>query len=116
MKIKKPSLKGMKNYGYLGHFVQDKYIQSGHNFSGKPDLKKSRGRSPDELIVSEDPEEKRTKGKMTTRDYMETNWEEKEKDADRMNSYGSDSSKSKYKYDWETTIVKGKRQHRLIRK
>lgn len=158
MKIKKPSLKGMKNYGYLGHFAQDKYIQSGHNFSGRPDLKKSRRRSPDELIISENssvssgsndeneldnfykeerraagwppkdsgsvlreediesPEEKRTKGKMTTRDYMENNWEEKEKDSDRMNSYGSDSRKSTDKYDWETTIVKGKRQHRLIRR
>jgi hypothetical protein len=34
MKIKKPSLKGMKNTKYLGHFAQDKYIQQGHNFSG----------------------------------------------------------------------------------
>lgn len=29
--IKKPSLKGMSNMGYLGHFAQDKYIQMGHN-------------------------------------------------------------------------------------
>lgn len=35
MKIKKPSVKGMKNCGYLGHFAQDKYIEQGHNFSGK---------------------------------------------------------------------------------
>lgn len=41
MKIKKPSLKGMKNTGYLGHFAQDKYIQQGHNFSGKVPMKKS---------------------------------------------------------------------------
>lgn len=34
MKIKKPSLKGMKNCEYLGHFAQDKYIQEGHNLSG----------------------------------------------------------------------------------
>ncbi len=34
MKIKKPSLKGMKNTEYLGHFKEDKYIQDGHNFSG----------------------------------------------------------------------------------
>jgi hypothetical protein len=34
MKIKKPSLKGMKNTKYLGHFAQDKYIQKGHNLSG----------------------------------------------------------------------------------
>ena len=34
MKIKKPSLKGMKNTKYLGHFAKDEYIQQGHNFSG----------------------------------------------------------------------------------
>jgi hypothetical protein len=34
MKIKKPSLKGMKDTKYLGHFAQDKYIQKGHNLSG----------------------------------------------------------------------------------
>lgn len=34
MKPKKPSLKGQKHYGYLGHFAQDKYIQQGHNDSG----------------------------------------------------------------------------------
>ena len=34
MKIKRPSLKGIKNTKYLGHFAQDKYIQQGHNFSG----------------------------------------------------------------------------------
>lgn len=34
MSIKKPSLKGMANTKYLGHFAQDKYIQQGHNFSG----------------------------------------------------------------------------------
>jgi hypothetical protein len=35
MKIKKPSLTGMKNCEYLGHFAQDKFIQQGHNDSGK---------------------------------------------------------------------------------
>ena len=35
MKIKRPSLKGMKHTKYLGHFAQDKYIQQGHNFSGR---------------------------------------------------------------------------------
>lgn len=34
MKIKRPSLKGMKNTKYLGHFAQDKYIEKGHNLSG----------------------------------------------------------------------------------
>ena len=34
MQIKKPSLKGMKNTKYLGHFAQDQYIQKGHNLSG----------------------------------------------------------------------------------
>jgi len=38
MKIKKPSLKGMKNCEYLQHFCQDKYIEQGHNFSGKISL------------------------------------------------------------------------------
>lgn len=31
---KKPSVKGMANMGYLGHFAQDKFIQQGHNDSG----------------------------------------------------------------------------------
>ncbi len=35
MKIVKPSLKGMANTKYLGHFAQDKYIQQGHNDDGK---------------------------------------------------------------------------------
>ena len=35
MEIKRPSLKGQKNMGYLGHFAQDKYIQKGHNLSGQ---------------------------------------------------------------------------------
>jgi inorganic triphosphatase YgiF len=38
MKIKKPSLKGMKNTEYLGHFAKDEYIQQGHNFSGQVPL------------------------------------------------------------------------------
>lgn len=38
MKIKKPSLKGIKNTKYLGHFAKDEYIQKGHNFSGRPQL------------------------------------------------------------------------------
>lgn len=33
--MKKPSIKGMKNTKYLGHFCNDKYIQKGHNDSGK---------------------------------------------------------------------------------
>lgn len=36
---KKPSVKGMANTGYLGHFAQDKHIQAGHNTSAKPKLK-----------------------------------------------------------------------------
>lgn len=40
MKIKKPSMKGMKNCGYLGHFAKEKYLCQGHNFSGKMDLTK----------------------------------------------------------------------------
>jgi len=35
MEIKRPSLKGQKNMGYLGHFAQDNYIQKGHNLSGQ---------------------------------------------------------------------------------
>lgn len=35
MEIKRPSLKGQKNMGYLGHFAQDKYVQKGHNLSGQ---------------------------------------------------------------------------------
>lgn len=38
MKIKKPSLKGIPNTGYLGHFAMDKYIEKGHNFSGNPGM------------------------------------------------------------------------------
>lgn len=42
MKLKKPSLSGMKNCEYLGHFAQDKFIQQGHNDSGKPDLRENK--------------------------------------------------------------------------
>lgn len=35
MKIKKPSVKGMKNVGYLGRFQKDKFIQDGHNTGPK---------------------------------------------------------------------------------
>lgn len=35
MKIKKPSMKGMKCTEYLGHFKQDKFLKQGHNDSGK---------------------------------------------------------------------------------
>jgi hypothetical protein len=38
MQIKRPSLKGMKNTKYLGHFAQDGYIQKGHNLSGIFDI------------------------------------------------------------------------------
>lgn len=34
MKNSKPSLKGMKHVGYLGHFAKDKHIQRGHNSNG----------------------------------------------------------------------------------
>ena len=29
--IKRISLKGYKNYGHLGHFIEDKFLQEGHN-------------------------------------------------------------------------------------
>lgn len=31
--MKKPSLKGSKHFGYLGHFAKDRFIQDGHNTS-----------------------------------------------------------------------------------
>ena len=40
MDIKKPSIKGGSNYGYLGHFSQDKFIQQGHNESGDMPISK----------------------------------------------------------------------------
>ncbi len=33
MKVKRPSLKGKKGYGYLGHFKQDKVVRAGHNWA-----------------------------------------------------------------------------------
>jgi hypothetical protein len=33
--MKKPSLRGEKNYKYLEHFSKDCYLQRGHNDSGK---------------------------------------------------------------------------------
>ena len=138
MKIKRPSLKGMKNCGYLGHFAQDKYIQKGHNFSGRPDLKKSKRRSPDEIIITEEGEvysdsddpkkqwnelnefyEKERRSAGWPPQESESIREEEERRINRSREETekrSDSNKSKDKYDWETTIVKGKRQHRLIRK
>lgn len=44
MKIKRPSLKDMKNCEYLGHFAQDKYIQQGHNDSKWPGDKMEKGK------------------------------------------------------------------------
>lgn len=38
MKMKRPSVKGMSNMEYLGHFAQDKYIQEGHNTSARPGI------------------------------------------------------------------------------
>lgn len=46
MKIKQPSLKGMKNTSYLGHFAQDEFIKQGHNFSGRVEMSKFTG-TPD---------------------------------------------------------------------
>lgn len=52
MKIKRPSLKGKANLGYLGHFAQDKYIQAGHNDVKEeispPALKKLREKAAEE--------------------------------------------------------------------
>lgn len=33
--IKRPSVRGMKNMEYLGHFAQDKYLKMGHNDTGE---------------------------------------------------------------------------------
>lgn len=46
MKIKQPSLKGMKNTSYLGHFAKDEFIQKGHNFSGRVTVSNLQG-TPD---------------------------------------------------------------------
>jgi hypothetical protein len=37
-KMKRLSVKGMKNMKYLGHFAQDKYMHKGHNLSGVYDF------------------------------------------------------------------------------
>jgi hypothetical protein len=44
--VKKPSLKGEANYGYLGHFAQDKFIQQGHNDDGKITYEREEKRIP----------------------------------------------------------------------
>lgn len=49
--MKKPSLKGLNNIGYLGHFSQDKYIQDGHNTSGTIILGSGVGYNKDEERV-----------------------------------------------------------------
>ena len=42
--MKKPSLKGMQNTKYLGHFAKDKHIQAGHNTSWEsPDFNEKTG-------------------------------------------------------------------------
>lgn len=43
MKIKKPSVKGMKNTGYLGHFAKDKYMAEGHNTNAVMRMKEKYG-------------------------------------------------------------------------
>ena len=43
MKIKKPSVKGMKHTEYLGHFAKDKYMCEGHNTSAFAKFKEKYG-------------------------------------------------------------------------
>ena len=48
VKIVKPSVRGMSNMGYLGHFAQDRFIQAGHNTNteyGPNDPRKVPGKS-----------------------------------------------------------------------
>lgn len=35
--MKKPSVSGKPNFGYLGHFKKDKFLQQGHNTSSSRD-------------------------------------------------------------------------------
>ena len=117
MKIKKPSLKGMKNCGYLGHFAQDKYMEKGHNLSGKVLISSAARMLDDDSAI-------RDSSKMDAYDLLKNTGNLSAKEAERMSeiedrnkradfesvSYSSDN------YGWETTVKNGKRSHRLIRK
>lgn len=59
--MKKPSVKGMKNMGYLGHFAKDKFLSKGHNFSGSPSYNEKRDwwsytDNTGKVIISKDQE------------------------------------------------------------
>ncbi len=55
--MKKPSLKGMQNTKYLGHFAQDKFLAKGHNSNGFVRLEK-RSRAYDAVRDNENIPEK----------------------------------------------------------
>lgn len=52
MKIKKPTMSGMKDCGYLGHFAQDKYLEKGHNTNGTVILGSGVGYNPKEERIN----------------------------------------------------------------
>jgi hypothetical protein len=102
MKIKKPTLSGMKNFGYLGHFAQDRYIQAGHNECDEDGCS----------IV--DP---RDSGEWTTSDQEDSIQQDRdEADAEKANKSKNTTSKSSGSFEFETKNVNGRRQHRLIRR
>jgi len=120
MKIKKPSLKGVKSCEYLGHFAQDKYIQAGHN-----DLIVDDSEMPFAVMKDDSSAIRGAETKTFRKKYLESR-----KSSGKLNQYQAeelstlDEEKSESKsetrsgdrYDWETTVKNGKRSHRLIRR
>lgn len=83
--MKKPSVKGMSNMGYLGHFANDKWLEKGHNDVG--DARKMSG------LDSETGEHPLV---TKARKNGQIQWMEFTNEIDRMNAeYHSKQNKSK---------------------
>lgn len=92
MKVKKPSLKGQGNCGYLGHFAKDKYLCEGHNTSGKVSLKAmSSGDYEDAPMASEHLYEKMAAQKQAEEDRAD--YERKKARSKMPESYSEEADK-----------------------
>lgn len=91
MKVKKPSLGGTKNCGYLGHFAKDKYMAEGHNTSLKvklADLQKAYENAP---MASEHYYERLARQKSADEDRAE--YERKKANSKALEQYSEEADK-----------------------
>lgn len=105
MRLKRPTLSGIKHTQYLGHFAQDRFIREGHNTVSV--LR--------EEELREALEDVRTSGGLGTNAYEALDRMNSEKEKKDAASESQDDSGKSSNYSWETTVKNGKRSHRLIR-